>query len=409
MPLSTASAIADAVSAATQDPWHVLPNAAVLVTTSDEAVAFSGVGGYERVPSTSEELADAPRLSEDSRFTLWSCTKLVTAIAALQLVEQGKIGLEDDASRWVPELEELRVFKGFKENGELELEKPERRVTVEMLLLHTAGFDYDHPDSARIIEKLGITSPYDPKSTRISVTRMPAFYPAGENWHYGPSNDWLALVIEAASGVDLDTYFKQNIFEPLGIHDTTFKPDPLRINMAYAPKEPDGPYTFDEGRRFSQAQYWGGTGLSGSPRSYLKLLRALLLGGAVEKGSSTRILRQETVELMFHNHLETAQHLQDLHAMTKTGNDPFTHRGKSDALPLGHGYGGSLSGEGLPSGRGRGALTWSGYANTYWVVDREKDVAFVVWTNIIPHSAPRIFDLWERVEPLIYEGLDKKK
>ncbi|GAA5974486.1 hypothetical protein JCM11641_003249 [Rhodosporidiobolus odoratus] len=413
MAISTATRIDTAIVEATLDPYHNLPRAAVLAATSSTPVLYSGAGGYEQVPHNAADLPSAVKLTEDSSFTLWSCTKLPTAIATLQLVEQGKVGLQSNASQWVPELKVLKLFTGFGEDGEPVLMENKTVVTVEMLILHTAGFIYEyHEPFGKLTKKLGLTLPYATDSKRESITNMPFAFPPGERWHYGTSQDWLALVIEKASGLDLDTYFKKNIFEPLDIHDMTFKPDPKRISMAYEPKTPGGPYTFDQGRLFSQTQYWGGTGLSGSPRSYLKILSCILRGGQAhnnEGNEGVRLLQPETVDEMFKNHLSSEQQLEDLREFTKTGNDPWTHRGRVAAPSMGHGYGGNLSGEGLPSGRGKGALTWSGYANTYWHIDREKDLAFLIWTNIIPHSSPRLFDLWEKVEPLVYEGLAAAK
>ncbi|GAA5890052.1 hypothetical protein JCM6882_009212 [Rhodosporidiobolus microsporus] len=408
MTLSTAPALDAAVAEATADPYHGLPRLAVLATTSAIPVAYSSFGGFDQLPPTPGDLSAATKLTEDSIYSLWSCTKLVTTIAALQLVERGEVGLEDDASRWLPELKELKLFKSFKENGEAELVPVDTVVTVKQLLTHTAGFVYEyHEPMLQLTKKLGLTLPYASDSRRESVTGMPCFFPPGERWHYGPSNDWLSLLIEKASGLDLDAYFKKYIFEPLDIHDTTYKSTPTRMTMAYEPKSPGGPYTFDAGREFSQQQYFGGSGLYGSAPSYLKILRTLLRGGKTDSGA--QLLKPETVDSMFVNYLDRAEQMEDLWAFTKTGNDPWNHKGAVKVPALGYGYGGNLTREGLPSGRGKGALTWSGFANTYWVVDREKDVAFLVWTNIIPHSSPKTFEAWEKVEPLIYQGLAEQR
>ncbi|GAA5870262.1 hypothetical protein JCM1840_001605 [Sporobolomyces johnsonii] len=393
-----------AIETACSDPYRGLPRVAVLGASSSSPSLYSGVGGYEQIPSNRSDLPDAPKLTEDSIFALWSCTKLVTVIAALQLVEQGKISLDDDASKFVPELKELKLLKRIDDDGNLELVDSDTIVTVEMLILHTAGFEYEPFDlHMKIAKKLGLSFPYAENATRESLTKAPLLHPPGAHWSYGTATDWLSLVIASASGLPLDAYFQKFIFDPLDIHDMTFTNPPSRISMAHEPSRPGGAYTFGRGKLFTQNIAWGGCGLSGSPKSFLKILRALLRGGEIDGG--TRLLTEETVDSIFRNQLTTAQQLSDLREYTKTGVDPWTHKAGKQHEGVAYGYGGVLTGEALPSGRGKGAMTWSGVANTFWVVDRVNDVAFVIWTNILPHASPKLFELWEAVEPKIYEGL----
>ena len=109
-----------------------LPRLAVLATTSTNNQLVNSVAGFERNGIDS-------RLTEDSLFPLWSANKLFTVIAALQLVEQGIIRIEDEASKWVKELNGLKVLTGFREDDEPVYEEAEKNCTIEMLMLHTAG------------------------------------------------------------------------------------------------------------------------------------------------------------------------------------------------------------------------------------------------------------------------------
>ena len=170
-----------------------LPRAVVLATTSDTEIVNS-VAGFEQFR---DDLEAAPKVTDESLFPLWSSTKLVTAIAAMQLVEQGQISLNDDASKYVKELKDLKVFKGFNEKGEPQLEENTHVCTVENLITHTAGklafyfrffssvelrldslslsrvflgfkYQYD-PVYDKIQAHFGLTSIYDENSTRVSV------------------------------------------------------------------------------------------------------------------------------------------------------------------------------------------------------------------------------------------------
>ncbi|GAA5895929.1 serine hydrolase domain-containing protein [Sporobolomyces salmoneus] len=394
-------AVQDSISEFVEKRNSGLPRAAVLATTSKEEIVVNSVGGFVRVE---DDVASSPEITDESFFPLWSSTKLVTAIAAMQLYEQGKIDLKGDASRYVPELKDLKVLKGLGDDGEPQYEENTHVCTVENLITHTAGFKYQYdPAYAKIQEELGLTQIYEQNSTRESLTKSPFLLPPGTAFSYGTANDWLALVISNVSGLPFGEYLQKNIFEPLGINDFTFKNPSSRVNVATAPETGDGPFTFDEGRQFTQNIAWGGAGLTGSPKSYLKILRMLLNAG---KSSATgqQVLKPETVDLMFEPHLE-GDLLKTFIPYVEQGNDPWSHKAKKQFEGANHGYGGVVCGKGIPSGRSQGALTWSGYANSFWVVDRKKDVAFIVWSCLLPHSHPSIMALWEKVEPKIYEGI----
>ncbi|POY74416.1 hypothetical protein BMF94_2610 [Rhodotorula taiwanensis] len=135
--LSTAKDLDAVIARLTRDPYRDLPRLVVMAATTDEPVIYSGRGGYAQLPAEPTEASELERLgepaTEDSIFELYSCTKLVATIAGLQLVEQGKIAVEDDASQYIPELKEAKMFKGFDEKGELMLEPLSRPVTIHHL------------------------------------------------------------------------------------------------------------------------------------------------------------------------------------------------------------------------------------------------------------------------------------
>ncbi|GAA5930240.1 serine hydrolase domain-containing protein [Sporobolomyces koalae] len=397
-----------------------LPRAAVLATTSATETLVRAVAGFEQVDDDAGNKDSWPKITDESLFPLWSSTKLVTAIAALQLVEQGKIRLDDDASKYVRELKDLEILTGYSTDGEPEYKPNSHRCTIENLITHTAGFKYD-AQYAEIQRKLGLASIYDENSTRESLTKSPFLLPPGTEFSYGTANDWLALLVAEVSGMPFDKYLEDNIFNPLGITDMTFTNPSNRVSVAVSPEfglnpdappapdapKPDGPYTFDQGRQFTQSISWGGAGLTGSPKSYLKILRMLLRNGEAESGNR-RVLEEATVQSMFEPRLR-GKPLETFVPAVSQGNDPWSHAKKEQFEGVNYGLGGTLCGAGIPSGRSKGALTWSGYANSFWVVDREQDVAFIVWSCLLPHSHPAIMKMWSKVEPKIYEGIQSSK
>ncbi|GAA5836633.1 hypothetical protein JCM9279_000450 [Rhodotorula babjevae] len=431
MPLSAAAALDQHLRDATIDPYRQVPRAVFLAATSDDPALYRGHAGWARLPAhevSPEELAKAKEgtpIEEDSRFELFSCTKLCGSIAALQLVEQGRVDLHGEARQYVPEIGDLKVLKGFGEDGEPELEEQERPVTVQQLLTHTSGFIYStwHEYGPQLEKHLGhAVAPYGKDATRDCLYRVPLFHQPGSSFHYGTSIDWLTRIVEEVSGLDLATYFQKHIFDPLDIHDLSFFDDDAQIDLADAPTSssstgpavptdspaPTVPYTFRRPTPYSATLRYGGSGLKGSAPSYLRILRALLHGGALDDSASTstssRILKPETVDLMFTPQLTAAQR-ETYQRDQWAGGEPFSRRAGKALEDADWGLGGALTGTGLASGRSARSLHWSGMANTFWVIDREKDVAFVFFSNLLPYGNQAIFDLWEKLETDLYQGL----
>ncbi|GAA5896597.1 hypothetical protein JCM8208_004242 [Rhodotorula glutinis] len=424
MPLSTATALDQHLREATVNPYRQVPRAVFLAATSDDPALYRGHAGWARLPAhevSPEELQQqGTPIEEDSRFELFSCTKLVGSIAALQLVEQGKVDLEGEARQYVPEIHDLKVLKGFGDDGEPVFEEQERAVTVQQLLTHTSGFIYStwHELGPQLEKHLGhAVAPYGKDATRDCLYKVPLFHQPGSSFHYGTSIDWLTRIVEEVSGLDLATYFQKHIFDLLDIHDLSFDDDDAQIDLADAPTSsptapsvpgdspaPDAPYTFRRPTPYSSTLRYGGSGLKGSAPSYLRILRALLRGGALDDSPSSRILKPETVDLMFTPQL-TSQQRETYQRDQWAGGEPFSRRAGKALEDADWGLGGALTGTGLASGRSARSLHWSGMANTFWVIDREKDLVFVCFSNLLPYGHQPVFDLWEKLETDLYKGV----
>lgn len=391
-----------------------LPRFAFMAATSTDDNLVNSVAGVEQFR---EDLETAPRATEDSLYPLWSATKLFTTISVMQLVEQGRIGLDDDASKYVKELVGMKVLTGFTEDGDEPVyEEAKRSCTVQELLTHTAGFAFSyHPLVGKMEKKTGHPWVYNLEATRESLTSVPYVSQPGTTFWYGSSTDWLALLVADVTGQSFDEYLQEHLFDPLDISDMTFENPTNRVDMATAPpvpsETPDAPaprYKFSN-MDFPRSIAWGGAGLTGSPKSYLRVLRCLLLGGISPIDSSKRILRQETVDSMFEPRLEGESIMDSFMPFVTERSDPWSHKSGKQFEGVNHGLGGLLCGEGFPSGRSKGSMAWSGAANAFWVIDRQADVAFVVWSCFIPHSAPVFMNLWADIETKLYDGLERMK
>ena len=154
-------------------------------------------------------------------FRIASMTKAVTGSAAMQLVEEGRIGLDQPMGDVLPVVKNVKVLEGFDAGGAPRLRDPRGPVTLRHLLTHTSGYGYDifNPDLARYIEVIGIPSIMSRKNGSL---RVPLLFDPGAGWEYGIGIDLAGKVVETVTGQTLEAYFRQHIFEPLGMRDTSF-------------------------------------------------------------------------------------------------------------------------------------------------------------------------------------------
>ncbi|POY74415.1 hypothetical protein BMF94_2609 [Rhodotorula taiwanensis] len=217
----------------------------------------------------------------------------------------------------------------------------------------------------RVGEKLaGKGDVYASGSSAQRLFEVPFFPQPGEVFCYGYGLDYLSLIVERLSGLPLEQYFQMHIFRPLGITDMSFMSTPKQMLMAYEdPAAPHTPYAIRANDTLSETQHFGSAGLKGSPRSYLKIVRAILRGGELD---GQRILKRETVDLMFKEQLTTDEQRQAFQRMAAINFDPSIRKANGNVDPATtHEHGGGLHAE-SPTGKALGTLSWSGLANTYW-------------------------------------------
>jgi len=180
-----------------------IPALTAMAGTASE-ITYSGAFG------TRDSVSGAP-ITPESIFAIASMTKAVTSVAAMQMVEQGKLTLDEPASKHLSELGTLQVLDGFDSSGKPILRPAREPVTLRQLLTHTSGFAYDIWHQAMFKFTLA----------GGDATHVLAFEP-GTKWQYGPSTLWAGRLVEEVSGMDLEKYLQQNVLAPLGMKDTTF-------------------------------------------------------------------------------------------------------------------------------------------------------------------------------------------
>src|SRR5262245_45000545 len=184
------------------------------MAATDKAILYEGAFG-------TRDLAKGPEMTADTIFRIASMTKAVTSVAAMQLVEQGKLQLDQPIGGILPELSAPQVLEGFDDAGAPRLRPAKRPITLRQLLTHTAGFGYEflNADMIRYVKASGTPSG---STGKLASLRLPLVFDPGERWEYGINIDWAGRAVEAVSGVPLEVYFREHILGPLGMADTDY-------------------------------------------------------------------------------------------------------------------------------------------------------------------------------------------
>jgi CubicO group peptidase (beta-lactamase class C family) len=365
----------------------------VAVAATDKGVLYEGAFG-------TRDLAKGPEMTLDTIFRLASMTKAVTSVAAMQLVEQGKLQLDQPIGNILPELSAPQVLEGFDESGAPRLRPAKRPITLRLLLTHTAGFGYEFLN-ADLIRYVKVSGTPSTSTGKLASLRQPLVFDPGDRWEYGINIDWAGRAVEAVSGQPLEVYFRDRIFAPLGMSDTDYaisSAQQSRLVGAHQ-RKPDGslepiPVTDPPWREF----WSGGGGLYSTGRDYLVFLQMLMHQGAF---NGVRLLRPETVALMGKNQIGDLNAGVAKTAMPQRSNDFDFFPG----IPCKWGLGYMINTEPGPNGRSAGSVTWAGIYNTYYWLDPQKHVAGVILTQILPFADDRAVRLYGEFERGIYDAL----
>jgi CubicO group peptidase (beta-lactamase class C family) len=365
----------------------------VAVAATDKGIFYEGAFG-------TRDLANGPEMTPDSIFRLASMTKAVTSTAAMQLVEQGRLQLDQPIGNVLPELAAPQVLEGFDDSGAPRLRPAKRPITLRHLLTHTAGFGYEtwDPDLIRYVKVSGTPST---STGKLASLRLPLVFDPGDRWEYGINIDWAGRAVEAVSGQPLEVYFREHIFAPLGMRDTDYVISSAQQSrlVTVHQRKPDGSLEPTPAPDPPWREFWsGGGGLYSTGRDYLVFLQMLLNQG---RFNGAQLLRPETVALMGRNQIGDINAGILKTAMPQRSNDVDFFPG----IPCKWGLGYMINTEPGPNGRSAGSLTWAGLYNTYYWIDPQKRVAGVILTQILPFADHKAVKLYGEFESAVYDAL----
>ncbi len=371
---------------------HTVPGVAAMAATSD-GVLYAGAFGTRSLAT------DAP-MTLDTVCWIASMTKAVTTVAAMQLVEQGRLRLDAPVQQWVQNLAAPQVLEGFDAAGTPQLRPATRPITLRHLLTHTAGFGYDmwNAPLARYHEVTGLPRV---NSGTLAALRLPLLFDPGERWNYGINIDWAGQVVEAVSGMRLDQYVQAHICAPLAMHDTVFRlslTQQTRLASVHQ-RGADGnlqPVSF--AMPPEPECIMGGGGLYSTAPDYLQFAQMLLHGGSWH---GAQILRPDTVALMAQNHIGdlAVTPMQTVAPARSRDADFFP------GMPQKWGLSFLINTAQAPTGRAAGSLAWAGLGNTYFWIDRSTGVCGVFLTQILPFFDEAAIALFRAYETALYQSI----
>lgn len=370
-----------------------IPGVVAMAATGNDVI-YQGAAGKR-------DLGKDDAMTPDSVFWIASMTKAITTAAGMQLVEQGKLSLDEPIGKLLPDLASPQVLDGFDDKGEPKLRPAKKPITLRQLMTHTAGFAYDmwNGDVGKYLEK---TATPGIITCLNAALKTPIMTDPGTRWEYGTNIDFVGKAVEAASGKKLDVYLRENMFDPLGMNDTGFKiTDAMRKRLlGMHARGPDGvlapmPFELEQAPEF----HMGGGGLYGTAADYIKFTQMILNKG---RGNSNQLLKPETVEQMGRNNIG------DL-TMGKmpTALPPYTN--DVDLYPdivKKWGLSFMINTAKTPEGRSAGSLAWAGLANTYFWIDPARNVSGVILMQLLPFADAKALETFAGFERGIYAGLD---
>lgn len=356
----------------------------VAMSANAQGVTYSGSAG---------QAAAGRAAGEDTVFRIFSATKAVGSLAAMIMIDRGKMSMDTPVADVLPDWNRLRVLDGWDGDTPL-MRAPRTTATMRHLATHRSGLEYEFwcSETARYLEATG--HPGILSGTKASLS-YPLMYDPGERWGYGPSIDWLGQAVEALDGRRVDRFCREEIFDPLAMDDTLFEPDALADRLATVQaRGEDGNFgPFELAPPPSPEVYGMGHCLYSTAPDYVKFLRMILNGGEL---NGNRILSQGAFAAMLENQMEGKLFERMVTAAPQVTADVVLPEGTT------HSFAAVRSEADVPGRRKSGTQSWAGVCNTHYWVDRSSDVAGVIFTQSLPFVEEPYMRTYKAFETAVY-------
>lgn len=349
---------------------------------------------------------DGTPLRDDALFRIASMTKPITSIAFMQLVEQCKVAVDDPVERVIPEFKKLGAYTGGGGSIPFAPVKPGKPMRFLDLLSHMSGLTYGFQNRSSVdaaYRKAELDLSRDKLSSDdyiAALSRIPLEFEPGTQWNYSVSTDVLGIAVERLSGMSLGDYFRQHIFEPLGMNDTGFRvaegqADRLADAYSYVPGQP--PRLIDKGAQsklLNDGMFQsGGGGLISTIADYHRFCAMLVNKGELD---GARIIAPKTLDLMTANHLPGGADLTEMsQSLFSEANNSGTGFGLGFACVV------DPAKTLMPASKGE--YYWGGAYSTAFFIDPVEKITMVFMTQIYPSS---VYPIRRQLKTLIYSALN---
>ena len=359
---------------------------AVAMTGNSNGTTFSGASG---------NAAEGRAAAEDTVFRIFSMTKAIGSVAAMILIDRGKLNVDTPVAEILPEWGDLKVLDGFDGDTPI-LRAPKTQATIRHLATQTSGMEYEfwNADVAKFMELTGNPSIL---SGLLHSMNYPLTTDPETRWGYGPSIDWLGRVVEAVDGRRIDAFCREEIIEPLGMTSTAFEPDGLEDRLADAViRGEDGAFGPMEIAPPPNPEFYGmGHALYSTAPDYMRFLRMILNKGQLD---GNRILSEGAATTM------QSDHMAGLSFETMRSSSPLTADVELDGNPT-HSFIAVTNREDIPGKRSAGTQSWAGVLNSHYWVDPKKDLAAVIMTQSLPFVEKPFLETYDAYERAVYASL----
>jgi CubicO group peptidase (beta-lactamase class C family) len=312
----------------------------------------------------------------------------------MQLVEQGKLDVDDPVDKFLPELAKLPVFESFDATTrEYRLRPSTKPMTVRHVLTHTSGLGYPFTSATLrdFMPRAGESYPYGP-----------LLFEPGERWLYGTSTDVVGRLVETISGEKLEDYFRRHIFAPLKMSDTSYNVPHEKAARVVAAQQREGESMRGDKIVLQSPQPAltipmpiGGGGLVSTVDDYGRFVRMLLRGGELD---GARVLKADTVALMGKNAIGDVSVPALKTALPRSADFSFIADGRDK-----WGLGFLITVDQVPGKRSPGSLSWGGINNTYFWVDPSRGIAGVIMMQYLPFADPDALAVYDAFERAVYQ------
>jgi CubicO group peptidase (beta-lactamase class C family) len=345
---------------------------------------------YQEAFGRSSTVRGTP-MAKDTIFNIASMTKAVTSVAIMMLVDEGRLTLDDDVSKYLPKYKDPLVISKFNStDGTYETRPAKRPITIRHLLTHTSGIGYGFASQTvtTLTQKTGETE-----------LDLPLLFDPGDGWAYGASTRVLGHVVEAISGQKIDAFLDSRILEPLGMHDTSYAVPPAKNPRVVAVNARGGDGKFVERPMAATiaSPVQGDGGLYSTAADYGLFLRMLLNRGRLD---NARILSEKSARTMFDNHTGRVVVQRQISAAPALSRDFPVGAGEDN-----WGLGFQLAKTKRPNMRTPGSGTWAGIFNTHFFIDPSREIGVIVMMQTLPFYDEASMKVYTGVEEIVYRNL----